>query len=116
MYRLVRVRAELVEKIAILRAGLDDRLVEFVKYQFFLRREQALDPQRKELYYDFSATGKEKLAFVVFDRMSGKAESAAHLPMDVYRELAAAFLTSDDLQEELQKLFPGYVVNAASLF
>lgn len=114
--RLVFTIAEFVEKIALVQAGLDDRLVEYIKYQFFLRRERDLNPARRNLLFDFSHTEPENLGFIVVDRQSGKACAAAHIAMDTYRELAAAFLAQDGLREELRKLFPRYVVSAMRLF
>jgi hypothetical protein len=114
--RLVLSHRQLVEKIAMLRQNLDDRLVEFVKYQLYLRRERDLDPVRKELFYDFSAPEADRLAFIVFDRESGKPCAAAHIALDVYRDLASAFLSSDELQAELARLFPGHYVWAAAQF
>lgn len=114
--RLALAKAEFIEKVALSRAHLDDRLVEFIKYQLYSRRPEELDPARKELLYDFSNASKDKLGFIIFNREMGQAETAIHVPMAVYRELASAFLNSADPQDELRKLFPGHVVCAANLF
>ncbi len=114
--RLVFRRQDLVEKIVMLRAELDDRLVEYIKYQLYLKRATELDPRKKALLYDFSNGDKEQLAFVVFDRKSGRAESATHVPMALYRELADACRESDELRGEMTKLFPGMRVNASGCF
>ena len=114
--RLALRKAEFIEKIALFRARLDDRLVEFIKYQLHSRSPQALDPARVELLYDFSNSAKDRLGFIIFNRETARAESAMHVPMDVYRELAVAFQSSADLQDELRKLFPGHIVCAANLF
>lgn len=113
--RLVLTRRSLVEKIAVHRDGLDDRIVEYVKYQLFSRPEDAIDPVRYELLYDFSQQDVAKLAFILFGRDSGKAEAAAHIPMDVYSEVAEAFLKDDDMRKELDALFAGCYVNVEKL-
>jgi len=116
--RLVTDRRALIEKIALHERGLDDRVVEYVKYQMLGNRHggQRLDPVRDRLLYDFSAEAEgETLAFIVFDRESGKPRAGAHLPMDVYREVGEAFSTSTEMRDELQALFPGYEVNAERL-
>ena len=114
--RLALLKAEFIEKIALFRAHLDDRLVEFIKYQLYSRHPRELDPTRVELLYDFSNAAKDRLGFIIFNRETARAESGIHVPMDVYRELAATFHNSADLQDELRKLFPGHIVCAANLF
>ena len=117
--RLVFDRSSLIEKIALQQRGLDDRIVEYVKYQLLrdAEREQRLDPVRHRLLYDFSADpGGENLAFIVYERESGRAAAGAHLPMDVYREVVETFTTSLKLREELAALFPGYYVSVERLF
>lgn len=110
--RLTFSRRDMIEKIALLTNCLDDRLVEFMKYQLFRNRRPELDPVRNQLLYDFSPQEKQNLGFVLFDRESGKATTGLHVPMDMYRELAAALLGSEDMKSELAELFPGYVVSA----
>jgi hypothetical protein len=116
--RLVTDRSALVEKIALHERGLDDRVVEYVKYQMFNNpnEEHRLDPIRDRLLYDFSSeAGTEVLAFIVFDRESGRPRAGAHLPMEIYQEVSEAFTTSLGMRDELQALFPGYEVAADSL-
>jgi len=116
--RLVTDRSALIEKIAVHERGLDDRLIEYVKYQLFNNPngERRLDPVRHRLLYDFSADPEgENLAFIVFDREHGRAMAGAHIPMDVYREVLETFTASLKMREELQSLFPGYVVSVEKL-
>lgn len=114
--RLVATRQEFIEKIAILRAGLDDRLVEFIKYQLYLKYMAQMNPASKRLLYDFTNGDAERLVFIIFDRTAGRALSATEVPMDAYRELAAAAEHEKDMREEIAKLFPGMHVNAAACF
>lgn len=116
--RLVTDRSALIEKIALHERGLDDRIVEYVKYQLFSNpnREHRLDPVRHRLLYDFSSDAEgTNLAFIVFDRERGRATAGAHIPMDVYREVAETFMGSLKMRDELQSLFPGYVVSVERL-
>jgi hypothetical protein len=117
--RLVTDRSALIEKIVLHDRGLDDRVVEYVKYQMFNNRngEHRLDPVRDRLLYDFSApeTAEEMLAFIVFDRESGRPRAGAHIPLEVCREVLETFSTSFEMRDELQALFPGYEVNADRL-
>jgi hypothetical protein len=117
--RLVFDRSTLIEKIALHQRGLDDRIVEYVKYQLLRNSslEHRLDPVRHRLLYDFSADPEgENLAFIVYERESGRATAGAHIPMDVYREVAETFTTSMKMREELAALFPGYHVSVERLF
>ncbi|MFA4944113.1 MAG: CpXC domain-containing protein [Lentisphaeria bacterium] len=114
--RLALSRQEFIEKIALLRAGLDDRLVEFIKYQLYLRHEAAMDPRQRQLFYDFSLAGRDDLGFILFDRATGKAQAGAHVPMAAYRELEDAWRSSAELKEEIGRLFPGFHVSAATGF
>jgi hypothetical protein len=116
--RLVTDRSALIEKIALHERGLDDRIVEYVKYQLFSNpsQENRLDPVRQRLLFDFSADPEgPNLAFIVFDRESGRATAGAHIPTEVYREVAEAFTTSLKMREELEALFPGYYVSVERL-
>lgn len=112
--RLVTDRSALIEKIALHERGLDDRIIEYIKYQLFQNPGggERLDPVRQRLLYDFSSDPDEgRLAFVVFDREHGRPTAAAHLPTEVYREVVEAFTTNLGMRDELESLFPGYMVN-----
>ncbi len=113
--RLTVSRPQFIEKIAIHVHGLNDRLIEYIKYQLFRQKEGSVDSIRHELLYDFSGSGQDKLAFVIFDRETSKAVAATHLPTEVYEELEETFGTSLSMKEELKELFPGYYVNVERL-
>lgn len=113
--RIVFTRRQLIEKVALHRSGLDDRIVEYVKYHLLNGRDEKLDPVRHELLFDFSRDAGAMLAFLVFDRETGKAQASAHLPRELYDELAETFATSAAMQEELNKLFPDQWVSVDTL-
>lgn len=113
--RLTMTRNAFIEKISLHLHRLEDRLVEYVKYQLYNSPGRKIDAVRHELLYDFSVCDEQKLPFLVFDRESGRATAATHLPMDVYCELADTFLADSGLKEELEKLFPGSCVSAERL-
>jgi hypothetical protein len=113
--RLTVTRKSFVEKISIHVSRLQDRLIEYVKYQLYTGREHRIDPVRYELLYDFTAGDGHKLPFLVMDRESGRATAAAHIPMKVYSELAEMFLPGSALAEELNALFPGCFVSVERL-
>lgn len=113
--RLTLTRNTFIEKISLHLHRLEDRLVEYVKYQLYNNSDGKIDPVRHELLYDFSVCDEQKLPFLVFDRESGRATAATHLPMDVYCELADTFLADNGLKEELEQLFPGSYVSTERL-
>ncbi len=110
-YRLTVTRRGFMEKIAIHQAGLDDRFVEYFKYQLINQRKEDLDPVRRELLYDFSNKESDKIAFLVYDRETGEAEAGAHVEREVYDETAEMFKPGSSLYEELKTLFPGAYVS-----
>ena len=113
--RLAFSMRRFIEKVALYAQGFNDRLIEYVKYQMYQRKRDSIDPVRIELLYDFSCEEKDKLRFLLFDRETGQFQGAAHLPMDVYTELASTFNQNASMQQELYNLFSDYDVNVDSL-
>ena len=114
-YRLALTRKSFIEKISLHTNHIDDRIVEYIKYQLLNRRGSRIDPIRSELLYDFSTQDEERLPFIVFDRETGRATAGAHVPMGLYRELADMVTSDDDFDEELRRLFPTYHVSVERL-
>ncbi|MBT3375629.1 MAG: hypothetical protein HN742_11935 [Lentisphaerae bacterium] len=113
--RLTLTRRTFIEKISLLQHRLDDRLVEYIKYQLYRAPDSEIDPIRNELLYDFSSKDSNRLAFIIFDRESGQAAAATHIDFDLYQELAAESAEDEGLGDALDELFPGYYVNVDRL-
>ena len=115
--RLTVHRNEFIEKIALHCYGLDDRIVEYVKYQLLNHPSEdfGLDPMRHQLFFDFSQEDDENLGFLVFDRETDQATARTHLPMDAYNEIAEMLASSEKFGEELDLLFPGSYVSIERL-
>ena len=113
--RLTVTRRTFIEKIALFIGNVDDRIVEYLKFQLYQRPASKIDPIRTELLYDFSSNGGDRLAFLLFDRETGQPTAAAHYPMDVYTDLVSMFLDGEEMEAELVKLFPGYYVSVERL-
>ena len=111
--RLVFDRPDLLEKIAIHKLGFDDRLIEYAKLQLYRSLE---DPQlsrtEHKLMFDFTHTDDEKLIFLIFHKETLKPINAIQVPMDEYKSLEHSLLTDEDVQKELDALFPGCYVSA----
>ncbi len=113
--RLTFSRRRFIEKIALHLQDLDDRVVEYVKYQMYRRPDGGLDHVRQELLFDFSQEDTAKLAFIVFDRETGAAQSGVHIPMDVYDEMRDTLQRDDAMALELEQLFDEYEVTVDTL-
>ena len=113
--RLALSRRSFIEKIALHARRLDDRIIEYLKFQLYRRKEDRIDPAEVELLYDFSSDDPEKLVFLLFRRSTGKPVGAVHFPIEVYRELMELLVGEEDWRKELEQLFPSYHVSADRL-
>ena len=115
--RLVFNREDFLEKIALHLRGFDDRLVEYAKFQLFQNTGGAsLLPQQHRLLYDFSNSDEQKMLFIVFDREAGKPTASLHLPMQDFRDMVEEFEQNQNLQQELERIFPNCFVHVDRLF
>ena len=113
--RLTLTRSQFIEKIMLWRRELDDRVVEYIKCQLLNKKDGHYDPVRMELFFDFTHADAAELGFLILDRESGRPAAGAHVPMELYTELAATFLNDAAVRAELDKLFPGYYVAVSRL-
>ncbi len=111
---LVLSRVEMVERIFLLEAGLDERVIEYVKYLVYSRNEGRLDPRTKNLLFDAQDSTEEELCFVVQDLAGGALEGMLRYRRDAYRALCEMF-DEDAETPALLELFPGPCVSARRL-
>ena len=111
--RLTTDRRSLIEKIAVLRNDLDDRLIEYVKYQLF-QHSDGLTHQQHQLLFDFANATEEALSFLCFDRKTGKPVYALQFEREDYEKLAQWFLGEG--AEQLDRLFPNAWVQVDELY
>lgn len=112
--QMVFARIELVERVFLLEAGLDARLIEYVKYLVYLNNRARVDPERKRILFDAKDSTPERLCFVVQDAASGRLEQALGYERAAYRSLSELF-DRDDRTPSLMELFPGPVICARRL-
>lgn len=111
---LVLDRIELVERIFLLEAGLDPRLIEYVKHAIFTKNLARLDPAQKRLLFNAQDSDAENLVFVVQDLASRKLETVIHYRREAYEALREMF--DDDAETaRLFELFPGPYLSARRL-
>jgi hypothetical protein len=111
---LVHSRIELVERIFLLEAGLNERIIEYIKHIIYSRNLDRLDPARKALLFDAQDSNEENLCFVIQDLPSQKLEGVLHYSRSAYQGLTEMF-DRDDQTPSLMELFPGPYISARAL-
>ncbi len=109
--RLVFTRPDFIEKIALHQQELDDRLVEYAKYQLFNGGAEGLNPKRHRLLFDFTQKDTGRLTFIIYDRKTGRPIRVLQVPMEEFQKLSEEFQANPALREELDRCFPGCLVD-----
>jgi len=111
---LVFHRVELVERILALEEGLNERILEYVKYQIYSRNPVKLNPEEKVLLFNPEDSTDTDLSFVVLDAHTMRLESALQFPRAAYDELEELF-DQDEKTGHLLELFPGPYISARAV-
>ena len=111
---LVASRTELVERIFLFEDGLDERIIEYIKYLIYTRNGDSLEPRAKALLFDAQDSTDEMLCFVVQDVETGTLEAMYHYNRSAYQGLCEMF-DQDDQTARLMEMFPGPYVSARAL-
>jgi hypothetical protein len=111
---LVCNRIELVERIFLLEAGLNERIIEYLKYLLYIRNTDRLNPATKELLFNAEDSNAEDLCFVVQDVETKKLEAMLKYDRSVYAALSEMF-DRDEQTPRLLELFPGPRISARAL-
>ena len=111
---LVFSRTELVERIFLRDAGLNERIIEYIKYMIYTRNAGKINPARKALLFDAEDSTPDALCFVVQDVESKKLESVLQYDRKTYTALCETF-DKDDQTPTLLELFPGPYISARRL-
>jgi len=111
---LVFSRTELIERIFLLEAGLDERVIEYVKHLMYLNNTGKLDPAQKALLFNAQDSTPENLCFVVQDVTSRKMEAMLHYSRKAYAAMAELFHAEEKMRM-LRELFPGPHISARAL-
>lgn len=111
---LVFSRVELVERIFLAEAGLDERLIEYIKFTLYTRNASRLDPAKKMLLFNVTDSTPEHLCFVVQDAATRKLEATLQYAREAYTALSETF-SDEEKSTDLLELFPGPYVSARAL-
>jgi hypothetical protein len=112
---LVFRRAELVERIYLLEAELNERVIEYIKYMMYSRNLEKIEPARKLILFNAEDSTDERLCFVVQNLESMQLEGMLQFDRSAYEGLLEMF-DSDEKTASLMELFPGPYVSARQLF
>jgi hypothetical protein len=107
--RLVMNRVELIELIYMVEAGMNQRVVEYVKYSIYTRNQEKLDPEQYRMLLNVEDSTDDELLFVmqdVEDRQLGQVLRYGRSAYDSLLELFA------DEPEEFMEMFPGPCISA----
>jgi len=107
--RLVFSRVELIELIFLLEAGMEERVVEYIKYTMYTRNPGKLPPEAKQLLLNVQDSTVEELMFVVQDVATQELETILCYSREKYRSLRDLYTETPD---EFTDLFPGPCISA----
>ena len=110
--RLVLTRVELVELIFIIEAGLNQRVVEYVKYSIHTRNMEKVDPKKFRLLLNVQDSTDDELCFVMQDVESQALGSLLRYGRSAYQSMVELH---DENPEEFLEMFPGPCISARNL-
>lgn len=111
---LVFTRSELVERIYLLEAGLNERIVEYIKYMMYSRNIERLDPRHKAILFNAQDSNDQALCFITQNLETLQLEDMLEYDRSAYEGLMEMF-DQDDQTAQLMELFPGPHVSARAL-
>ncbi len=111
---LVFTRTELVERIYLLEADLNERIVEYIKYMMYSRNLEKMDPRRKAILFNAEDSTEDALCFVTQDLETMQLDGMLEFDRTAYEGLLEMF-DDEEKTEHLMSLFPGPHVSARSM-
>lgn len=110
--RLVMSRVELVELIFLLEAGLNHRVVEYVKYSIYTRNPEKIDPHQFRMLLNVQDSTDEEFCFVMQDVNSLELGQIMRYGRAAYDSMIELYKESPD---EFLDMFPGPCISARNL-
>ena len=110
--RLVFTRVELVELMFIIEAGMEERVVEHIKYTIYTQNMGRLPPAEKQLLLNVQDSTADELLFAVRNIETAELEEVLRYPRDAYRGVQKMHNKSPD---EFIELFPGPYISARAV-
>lgn len=113
--QLVFNRTELVERIFLTEAGLNPRIVEYIKHKIYTQNGQRIPPESKAILFNAQDSNEENLCFIVQDLATRKFEAVLHYARETYNALDDMFCDGEK-SADLMELFPGPYISARREF
>lgn len=113
--QLVFSRVELIERIFLVEAGLNPRLIEYIKHKIYSQNGKRVPPESKAILFNAQDSTDDNLCFVVQDIGTRKFEAVLHYQRETYNALAEMF-SDGEKSADLLELFPGPYYSARRLF
>ncbi len=110
--RLVLTRVELVELIFLIEAGLNQRVVEYVKYSIYTRNLEKIDPHKVRLLLNVQDSPEEELCFVQQNVQTLELGGILRYGRAAYESLCELF---EETPDEFLDMFPGPCISARNL-
>jgi hypothetical protein len=110
--RLVLTRVELVELIFIIEEGLNERVVEYVKYSIYTRNIEKVDPKGFRLLLNVHDSTEEELCFVMQNVETQGLGKVLRYGRTAYQSMCDLY---DENPEEFFEMFPGPYISAQNL-
>jgi hypothetical protein len=107
--RLVFTRAELVELIFIIEAGMEERVVEYIKYTIHTQNMKRVPPAEKQLLLNVQDSTADELLFAVQNAETFELEEVLRYPRSAYHGVRDMYRKNPD---EFTELFPGPYISA----
>jgi len=107
--RLVFDRVELIELIFMVEAGMDERVVEYIKYTAHTQNTKRLPPDKKQLLLNVLDSTADELLFAIRDVETAELEDILRYSRESYRGVQKMYRNNPD---EFMELFPGPYINA----
>jgi transcription elongation factor Elf1 len=107
--RLVFTRTELVELIFIIEAGMEERVVEYIKYAIHMQNMNRVPPAEKQLLLNVQDSTADELLFAVQNTATFELEDVLRYPRAAYRNMRDMYRKNPD---EITELFPGPYISA----
>lgn len=112
---LVFNRTELVERIFLYDAGLNERIIEYIKHMIYAKNMNKVTPAAKILLFDAQDSTPDELCFVVQDAKTRKLESVLKYDRKTYTALCEMF-DRDEQTPTLLEMFPGPYISARAQY
>ncbi|MBU0678372.1 MAG: CpXC domain-containing protein [Verrucomicrobia bacterium] len=111
---LVGRREELIERIFLLEDGLDERIIEYIKYMVYSKNMEQVNPLTKTLLFNVQDSDDENLCFVIQDVETRQLEGMLQYNRDAYVAFEEMF-DEDEQTATLLEMFPGPFISARRL-